>query len=107
MNQGDVYWYTFRAPDKRRPVLIVTRQSALHYLSSVTVVPLTSTLRGIPTEVRLTSDDGLPRECAVNCDNIQTVTKAQIGPFITHLTAEKLQLVRAAMAFALGLDDRE
>ena len=107
MNQGDIYWYTCRVPDKRRPVLIMTRQSALRYLSSVTVVPITSTVRGIPTEVRLTPDDGVLQECAVNCDNLQTVTKAQLGPFITHLSAEKLQFVRAAIAFALGLDDRE
>lgn len=107
MNQGDIYWYTFRAPDKRRPVLLLTRQSALRYLSSVTVAPITSTIRGIPTEVPLTVTDGLQRECAVNCDNIQTVAKAQIGPFITHLSAEKMRAVQGAIAFALGFDDLE
>lgn len=107
MNHGDVCWYTFRAPDKRRPVLILTRQSALRYLNGVTVAPITSTIRGIPTEVHLTTADGLPRECAVNCDNLQTITKAQLGPFITHLSGEKMQAVRVAIAFALGFDDLE
>ena len=107
MNQGDICWYTFRAPDKRRPVLILTRQSALRYLSSVTVAPITSTIRGIPTEVLLTVADGLQHECVVNCDNIQTVAKAQVGSYITHLSPEKMGDVRAAIAFALGFDDLE
>jgi len=59
MNQGDVYWYTFRAPDKRRPVLILTRNSAVSYLTSVTVAQITTTIRGVPSEVVLTpAEDG-------------------------------------------------
>ena len=53
MNQGDVYWYTFRAPDKRRPVLILTRNSAIPFLTGVTVAPITTTVRGIPSEIFL------------------------------------------------------
>ena len=65
MNQGDVYWYTFRTPDKRRPVLVLTRNSALPVLTGITVAPLTTTIRGIPTEVILTpAEDGVAADCA-------------------------------------------
>lgn len=105
MNQGDVYWYTFRAPDKRRPVLILTRNSALPYLTGVTVAPLTTTIRGIPSEVLLTpADDGVPADCAVSADNLQTIRKAGLGPYVTHLSLERMREVRAAVEFALGLD---
>ncbi len=104
MNQGDVYWYTFRAPDKRRPVLILTRNSAIPYLTGITVAPITSTIRGIPSEVVPTPADGLFNNCAANFDNIQTIQKANLGTFITHLSAAKMREVRAAIEFALGFD---
>jgi mRNA interferase MazF len=104
MNQGDVYWYTFRAPDKRRPVLILTRGSAIRFLTGITIAPITSTIRGIPSEVALTPADGLWAECAANCDNIQTVPKANLGAFITRLSQAKMREVRAAIEFALGFD---
>lgn len=104
MNQGDVYWRTFRAPDKRRPVLLLTRTSAISYLTGITVAPITSTIRGIPSEVILTINDGLFSDCAANCDNIQTVQKANLGAYITHLSPTKLREVRVAIEFALGFD---
>jgi mRNA interferase MazF len=104
MNQGDVHWYTFRAPDKRRPVLILTRDSAIPYLTGITIAPITSTIRGIPSEVTLTPADGLFNDCAANFDNIQTIQKANLGGFITHVPATKMREVRAANEFALGLD---
>jgi mRNA interferase MazF len=104
MNQGDVYWYVFQPPDKRRPVVIVTRDSAIAYLTSLTIVPITTTIRSIPSEVVLTPDDGLLTDCAANCDNLQTISKAKLGGFITHLSATKLQDLREAIAFALGFD---
>ncbi len=105
MNRGDVCWYTFRAPDKKRPVLIITRDSAIGVLNSVTVAPITSTIRSIPTEVVLTKDDGMPDTCAANFDNLQTVPKNNIGNRIARLTARKMREARAAVSFALGLDD--
>ena len=104
MNRGDVRWYTFRAPDKRRPVLILTRDSALRYLTGITIAPITSTIRGIPSEVVLTTADGLMNECAINCDNVQTVPKENLGAFITRLSPAKMQAVQFAIHFALGLD---
>jgi len=104
MTQGDVYWYTFRPPNKRRPVLILTRNSAIRFLTGVTVAPITSTVRGIPTEIVLTPDDGLPARCAANLDNIQTIPKANLGAFVTHLSPERMREVRGAVEFALGFD---
>ena len=102
MKRGEVRWYKFARPDKRRPVVILTRDSALEFLSEVTVVPITSTIREIPSEVVLTEVDGMPRDCAVNLDHIQTVAKAKLGPLITTLGPRRMSEMRAALLFALG-----
>ncbi len=104
MNRGDVCWYAFKAPDKRRPVLIMTRDSAIPVLHSVTIAPITTTIRSIPTELVLTEEDGLPTTCAANFDNIQTVPKGSIGDRITRLTAKRMKQATAAVSFALGFD---
>jgi len=103
MNRGEIRWYKFNPPDKRRPVLILTRDSVLEYLGEVTIAPITSTIRNIPSEVLLSKEDGMPRDCAINCDHIQTVSKAKIGPQIATLSPEKLKQVRKAIIFALNL----
>ncbi len=104
MRRGDVCWYTFKAPDKRRPVLILTRTSAISYLNALTIAPITTTIREIPSEVFLSREDGMLTDCAVNCDNIQTVPKVQIDGMITALSSMRMQEVNRALAFALGLD---
>lgn len=103
MRRGDVCWYVFKLPDKRRPVLILTRDSAIAVLHSVTIAPITSTIRNIPTEVVLTKDDGMPSTCAANFDNVQTVPKSNIGERITHLSASKMSEAADALSFALEL----
>jgi mRNA interferase MazF len=105
VNRGDVCWYTFKTPDKKRPVLILTRDSAIAVLHSVTVAPITSTIRSIPTEVVLTEADGLPHICAANFDNLQTVPKSNIGDRIARLTTRKMKEAGAATLFALGFDE--
>jgi mRNA interferase MazF len=105
MKRGDVCWYTFPAPNKRRPVLILTRDSATRVLNSITVAPITSTIRSIPTEVVLTANDGLPDTCAANFDNIQTVPKANIGALIAHLSTTKMKAAESAIGFALGIGE--
>lgn len=102
MKRGEVRWYVFPRPDKKRPVLILTRDSALEFLGEVTVAPITSTIRDIPTEVLLTNADGMPRDCAVNLDHLQTVSKGKIGSLITTLSTGKLQQMRSSLLFALG-----
>ncbi len=97
-------WYTFKAPDKRRPVLILTRNSAISFLGAVTVAPITTTVRDIPSEVFLSREDGMFTECAVNLDNIQTVPKSKLGDLITYLSPDRMQEVIQAVSFALGFD---
>jgi mRNA interferase MazF len=102
MRRGDICWYKFARPNKRRPVLVLTRDSALEFLGEVTVAPLTTTIRDIPTEVALSRQDGVPRECAVNLDHVQTVSPGRLGPLIAQLKPEKMAAVEEALLFALG-----
>lgn len=107
VKRGEVRWYTFRRPDKRRPVLILTRDSAIEVLTGITIAPITSTIRHIPTEVVLTPvEDGILTESAVNLDNLQTIPKANLGGLITLLSPDKMEAVAHAICFALGMDKR-
>lgn len=103
IRRGDVRWYKFRRPDKKRPVVILTRDSAIEFLGEVTVAPVTTTIREIPTEVVLGPADGMPRDCAVNLDHVQTVSRGQIGALITTLPPPKLEEIGRALLFALGV----
>jgi mRNA interferase MazF len=103
MKRGEIRWYKFKAPDKKRPVLILTRDSILEYLGEVTVAPITSTVRDIPSEIFLTKQDGMTKDCAINFDHIQTASKGKIGSLITTLSADKLERVSEAIQFALDL----
>jgi mRNA interferase MazF len=105
MKRGEVRWYEFQPPDKRRPVLVLTRDSAIPVLREITVAPITSTIRGIPSEVILGTDDGMPQPCAANLDHLQTVPKHKIGRLIASLSSDKLRQIGPALSFALGLDE--
>ena len=103
MRRGEVRWYAFREPDKRRPVLILTRDSAISYFNALTVAPITTTIRNIPSEVYLTPEDGLLTECVANLDNIQTVPKQKIGSLVSFLSSERMGELDQSIAFALGI----
>ena len=103
MKRGDIRWYKFKAPYKKRPVLILTRDSILEYLGEVTVAPITTTVRDIPSEVFLSKQDGMIKDCAINFDHIQTISKGKIGSLITTLSTDKLEKVSEAIQFALNL----
>jgi mRNA interferase MazF len=103
MERAEVRLHTFAAPDKSRPVLILTRASAIRYLNTVTVAPITTTIRGVPSEVRLSLTDGLITECAVNLHNLQTVPQSKVGAWITTLSSERMAEVEQAIQFALGM----
>ena len=105
MRRGEIRWYKFQPPDKNRPVLILSRDPAIEYLGEVTIAPITTTIRDIPSEVLLTKADGLPRECVVNCDHLQTVSKGKIGPLIATLSTSKMTEVVEAVSFALALTE--
>ena len=104
MIRGEIRWYKFTIPDKKRPVVLLTRTSALEFLGEVTIAPISTTIRDIPTEVLLTEDDGMPRNCTINLDHMQTVSKSKIGSLITSLSKTKLSEIRQAVIFALGLN---
>ncbi len=103
MKHGEIRWYKFARPDKKRPVLILTRDSVLEYLGEVTIAPITTTVRDIPSEVFLSKADGVPQDCAVNCDHLQTVPKAKIGVLITFLPPSKMADVGRAIRFSLDI----
>ena len=103
MRRGEVRWYRFAQPDKRRPVLVLTRNSIIPSLGEVTVAPVTTRVRSIPSEVSLSVEDGMPRECAVNCDHLQTVPRNRLGTLITSLTPSKMERVAKSVCFALAL----
>ena len=103
MKRGEVRWYKFHAPDKKRPVVILTRNSVLEYLGEATVAPITTTIRDIPSEAVLTKEDGVSKDCVVNCDHLQTVSKSKLGALITTLSTEKLTQISKAVRFALDI----
>lgn len=103
MKHGEICWYKFVSPDKKRPVLILTRDSVLEYLGEVTIAPITITVRDIPSEVFLSTVDGMPQDCAVNCDHLQTVSRGKIGSLITSLPRTKMAEVGRAIRFALDI----
>jgi mRNA interferase MazF len=100
--RGDIRLFRFPEPDKQRPVLVLTRESIIDRLSRVTIAPLTSTVRGVASEVVLGPDDGMKNTCAINLHNIVTVPKAGLGRLVVSLNARRLEQVCAAIAFALG-----
>ena|SRR5215471_5691569 len=105
MRRGEVRWYRFAQPDKRRPVVVLTRDSIIEYLGEVTVAPVPSTIRDIPSEVLLSPHDGMPGDCAINLDHVQTVSKGRVEALITTLSADKMAQMRQALLFALDFGD--
>jgi mRNA interferase MazF len=103
MRRGEIWWAQLAGPAGRRPVLLLTRNAAYAVRTSVTVAPLTTTIRGIPVEVPLGSQQGLPRECVANLDDIQTIRKERLIRLLTTLSPEVMVQVDQALRFALGL----
>jgi mRNA interferase MazF len=106
LERGEVRLFRFAAPDKQRPVLVLTRASALGYLTRVTVAPITSTIRGVPSEVRLGAEDGMKADCVVNLHNVVTVPQGGLGRRVATLGPSRMREVCVALAFALGCDSR-
>ncbi len=103
MERGEVRWARLPPPVGRRPVLLLSRNRAYQIRKSITVAPITRTIRDIPVEVALDESDGMPTRCAVNLDDILTVPIRLIEDRITTLSGEKMSRVREAIAFALDL----
>lgn len=107
MKRGEIRWYTFRPPDKRRPVLILTRNEVLQDLNEIIVVPATRTIRGLTTEVLLSSDDGMPIVCALNFDHVSLAQRDRIGAAFCSLPESRWPEVRQALLVACGFAGQE
>lgn len=102
LTRGSIHLFRFAPPDKTRPVLILTRDSAIGHLATVTVAPITSTIRGVPSEVVLDIEDGMKNPCAVNLHNAITVSQERLGRRIASLSIARMHEVCAALHFSLG-----
>ncbi len=85
VQRGEIRWYTFASPDKKRPVLVLTRDAVVNSLNEIIVVPVTRTIRGLDTEVILTTDDGMPVACALNFDHVALAQRSKLGSLLTAL----------------------
>lgn len=104
LNRGEIHLCLFAHPDKQRPVVILTRASSIGHLSTVTVAPITSTIRGVPSEVILDVDDGMKQRCAVNLHNTVTISQEHVGKRVASLGYERMREICAALRFSLGCD---
>ena len=102
--RGEIRLYDFVSPGKKRPVLVLTRNSAVPYLSTVTIAPITSTIRGVPSEVLLSEEDGVKKPCVVNLHNAITVSQNRLGKRVAQLNALRMDEVCSALRFSLGCD---
>ena len=102
--RGDVRLYQFSPPNKTRPVVVLTRNSAIAHLSTVTVAPITSTIRGVPSEVLLNEDDGMKASCAVNVHNAIAVSQDRLGKRVAQLGERRMREICVALQFAVGCD---
>jgi mRNA interferase MazF len=102
MQRGEIRWYRFQAPDKRRPVLLLTRDSVIDSLNEIIVVPITRTIRGITSEVVLTDEDGLPTTCALNLDHVGLAQRTRLEAVITTLPETRWREVEQALLIACG-----
>ena len=100
MKRGEIRWYTFRLPDKRRPVLALTRNEVIDRLNEIVVVPATRTIRGLTTEVVLTAADGMPVECVF--DRVSLAQRNRMGPVFCSLPETRWLEVRRALLTACG-----
>jgi mRNA interferase MazF len=99
--RGEVWWTD--VPDAgRRPALVLTRGAVIPHLTSVLIAPATRRVRGIPTEVPLDGDDGMPSSCVLSLDNVTVVAKAAFTERMTRLSGERMDQVCAALRIAVA-----
>lgn len=102
LNRGEIWLYSFKPPDKQRPVLVLSRPEVIRLLRTVMVAPITSTIHGVPSEVVVGVDEGLKAPSAVNLDHVQTVEKLLLRQYIGSLRPAKMEYVCNALAVATG-----
>ncbi len=101
----NIIWWAQPEGRNRRPVLLISREISYQAREAVTIAEITTGERGIPVEVQLDKEDGLPRACAVNLDNIITVKKSMLTSPVATLSPAKMARVNRAIVYALGLDE--
>jgi mRNA interferase MazF len=104
LSRGQIWLLDLPRPDKRRPVLVLSRPSLIRLLSTVTVAAVTSTLRGAPTEVELGEEEGLKQTSCVNLCNVYTVKQGELKTYVGAVPPDKLHAVCRALAIACGCD---
>jgi mRNA interferase MazF len=104
IRRGDIRWFRFNAPDKRRPVLVLGRSDVLPSLSQVPVIPISTQQRGLAWEVPLTEADGMPSACVLKPEWIRTVERQYLGPLIASFPEDRWEQLRAALVDVLGLE---
>ena len=104
MKHGEIWWAELDPPAGRRPVLLLSRDEAYSVRELVTIAPVTTRVRHIPSEVILGLEDGLPKPCVINLDTITTIAKASLRERMTVLSQEKEKAVELALHFALGIE---
>jgi len=104
VKRGEVWWAELAPAAGRRPVLLLSRNEAYVVRELVVVAPLTTRIRGIPSEVSLGDEDGVPRPCVVNLDTITTIPRVSLRERLAVLSAEKSKAVQEALHFSLGLE---
>jgi mRNA interferase MazF len=105
VNRGEIWLYSFGSPDKRRPVLVLSRQKAIRLLHTVLVAPIISAAHGAPSEVSLGIREGLKHDSVANLDQVQTVTQDKLHHFVSAVGPEKMAAVCRALMVATGCED--
>lgn len=100
--RGEIWLFGFPKPDKKRPVLVLTRNEMIGRLRTVTVAPITSTVRGVPSEVVIGRDEGLKAESAINLHHVVSVPLDGLRTYVGTVSPDVLENVRAALLFSLG-----
>lgn len=100
--RGEVWSYRFRAPDKRRPVVILSRDEAIEVLGTVLVAPVTSTIRDLPSQVVIGAAEGLDHDSAVSLDHVQCVDRAKLIRRLGRLSPDRMREICSALAVATG-----
>lgn len=103
--RGEIWQYAFTRPDKRRPVLVLSRQDVIGLLHTVMVAPITSTIRGAPSEVIVGTAEGLKHDSAINLDHVQTVDQQRLVRRVGQASPATMRAVCRALAVAVGCAD--
>lgn len=102
LQRGEIWLHQFASPDKRRPVVVLSRPQALQLLRTAVVAQVTSTIHGSPSEVIVGVEEGLKAPSAVNLDNVHTVDQRSLRHYVGVLSEEKMRQVCRALAIATG-----